>query len=255
MVVLAPSDPSGRGELEEVRRDGRPVERARRVVPLHGGADDADARRRPGSLPAARRGLRLRPAGVADRGPDQPRPALPAKDPVGARPPGQSGLGGRQRLRHHLPRAPLGAAPARLGRSAARAGGPADVPTPRPRPPAVGDVSRRGPRGGPHRGDHQDPPRDGGRRQRRRHRPGDPRRHADTTGRAGRAVDAGPAAGDARPGRRCGDGADPAPDRGGGHGPDGRARRPHHGGQAGRRGRRSRGGRSDRRETGSRLAR
>ena len=253
MVVLAPSGRRGRRELEEVRRDGRSVERARRVLPLHGGADDADARRRPGSLPATGRGLRLRPAGVADRGPDQPRAALPAEGPMGSRPPRQPGVGGRQRLRHHLPRAPLGAAPARLGRAAARAGRPADVPPPRPEPPAVGDVSGRGPGRRPDRGDHQDPPRDGRRSERGRHRPGDPGRHADAAGRAGPALDAGAAAGNAHLGVRRGGRADPSPDGGGGHRPDGRARRPDHRDQARRSRRWARRSRPDRRPPGARL--
>ena len=46
----------------------------------------------------------------ADRRPHRLRPALPPAHPLGAGPPGQPGLGRRRGLRHHLPRAPVGAA-------------------------------------------------------------------------------------------------------------------------------------------------
>ena len=58
--------------------------------------------------------------------------------------PREPGLGRRPELRHHLPRAPLGAAPPGHRRAAARVLRPDPVAAARPLPPAVGDVSRRG---------------------------------------------------------------------------------------------------------------
>ena len=105
----------------------------------------ADARRRGVDLPAAEGRLRLRPARRAHRAADRAGAALPAEDPARARQPGPAGVGRRPRLRRHLPRAPLGAAQAGLGRAAHRAGRPADVAPARPHPAAVGDVPGRGP--------------------------------------------------------------------------------------------------------------
>ena len=113
---------------------------------------------------AAGRRLRLRAAAPPGRGPDRLRAALPPAGPHRPRPAGQPGLGGRRALRPDLPRAPLGAAAAGLGRAAQRAGRPGAVPPAGPRPPAVGGLPGRGPGEGPLRAAHQDPPGDGRRR-------------------------------------------------------------------------------------------
>ena len=90
--------------MHEELRD-RPAQPAGRLLPVHGDADHRHARgRRRGLQPPDGR-LRLRPAGRADQPADRPRPALPAEGPVGARAPGQPGLGRRRGLRRHLPRA------------------------------------------------------------------------------------------------------------------------------------------------------
>ena len=109
----------------------------------------------------ARRRLRLRPAGAADRGTHLARAALPAEDAAGAGQPGQPGVGRRRRLRHHLSRAALGAAASGHRARAARVLRADPVAAARPRPPAVGDVPRRGPGRRPGRDRHQDPSVDG----------------------------------------------------------------------------------------------
>ncbi|CAA9379283.1 MAG: Wax ester synthase/acyl-CoA:diacylglycerol acyltransferase; Diacyglycerol O-acyltransferase, partial [uncultured Pseudonocardia sp.] len=148
----------------------------RRLVPVPGAAHHADARRRRIDLQAAPCGLRLRHARPVDRAAHRARAALPAEGPARAGEPGPPGVGGRRRLRPGLPRPPLRAAQAGLGRAAHRARGAPDVPAAGRHPPAVGDVPGGGRRGRAHGGDHQDAPGDGRRGQRDRHRAGDPRR-------------------------------------------------------------------------------
>ena len=111
--------------------------------------------------------------------------------------------------------------------------GPADVAAARPRPAAVGDVPRRGPRPRPHGRADQDPPGDGRRHQRDRHRPGHPRRLPGAPRGHRGAVDAAQRAHRRRAGLRRGGGGDRPARRGGRQ-------------RAGRRGRRGRHGRQDR---------
>ena len=73
--------------------------------------------------PPSRR-VRLRPAGAAHLDPHRLRAALPPADPPGPRSAGQPGLGRRRGLRHHLPRAPVGAAQARAPTSSCRSSSP-----------------------------------------------------------------------------------------------------------------------------------
>ena len=159
-------------------RHGGPAVAPGRVVPLHGGVDHADARRRPHDL---RRHPRLRPGPLrrADRRAVGGRSAVPAEDPRGAGAPRAAGVGRRPRLRARLPRPPLRPARSRLGRAAARARRPPHVAPARPGPAALGDLPGRGALRRPVRDRHQDPPRDGRRAVVDRRRHGAAGRHAD----------------------------------------------------------------------------
>ena len=104
---------------------------------------------------------------------------VPALPPARAPRPGpsrQPGLGRRRGLRPRLPRTPLRAAAPGLDRPAARADRADHVAPARPRPPAVGDLLRRGARGRPGRAALQVPPDPRRRHLHRRPRPGAARR-------------------------------------------------------------------------------
>ena len=150
---------------------------SRHDVLVDGVGAHADARRHARHLRAPDDGFDYERLVGADQRPDRVRAAVPAADPADARPGRQPGLGRRRGLRPRLPRAPLGAAAARLDGAAARPDRPDHEPPARPQPAALGDLPGRGARGRPVRHLVQVAP-GARRRHHRRPRPAHPRRHA-----------------------------------------------------------------------------
>ena len=165
-----------RGTKREGSRDVRSAERPRRVLPLSGESHHPHACGRRADLRAAEQRVRPRPARRADPQPHRLRASIPPARALGARKPVEPCVGRRRDLRRRVPRAPLRPAPAGNRRAAARARRAHHEQAARPEAAPVGDVPGRGARGRAIRAAHQDAPCHGRRRERGRHRTGDPRR-------------------------------------------------------------------------------
>ena len=139
------------------RDDQRPAQSARCIVPAAGGRDLAHARG--GGADLRRKATPIRAAAGPRRVAPRPGAALPAARRGGSARPGPPALGRRRALRPALPRAQHRAPGAGQRVRAAGARRPRLLAPPAPRPAAVGDVARGGPRSRPLRDPLQDPPR------------------------------------------------------------------------------------------------